>query len=339
MERIKAFIAWVVQTKPVRVVQRYGADRGPILASGLANQAIFAIFAAIWAVFSIAALVIAGDTVLRQRLIDTIASAVPGLIERGAGDGGAIDPAVLLESQTFSITLVLSLLGLLVTALGFLASLRDGIRVLFGLPPLGGNPVLQKVKDLAIGIGFAVVLLLSGALSFFGTSATDWLLDAIGIGSDSVVGAVFTRILTIAIMFAIDAVTLGVLYRVLSGAAIPWARMRGGVLIGAAGLGVLKLLFSAALIGGVSSNPLLQSFAVILGLLIFFNFVCQVILIAAAWIAIGFDDRGLDIDPAVAAQRVSAARELLSRHGYASGRPVERRGIGGRRFVRIARED
>ena len=325
MDRVKAIVAWVMASRPVRVFTHYGANRGPILASGLAYQALFAIFAAIWAVFSIAGLIISGDALLRAQLISTIAGAVPGLIDTGSGSGGAIDPDILLEAPAFSLTLVISLIGLLVTALGFLASLRDGIRVIFDLPALVGNFLILKLKDLGIGVGFAVLLLLSGALSFASTTATDWVLEAIGVGSDSVIGAVFTRILTTGIAFLIDAVTLAVLYRVLSGVAIPWARLRGGAVIGAAALGLLKILFGAAVIGGVASNPLLKSFAVILGLLIFFNFVCQVILISASWIKVGLDDRRITVDPVFLEKRIQDARALLADHGYASGRPLESR--------------
>lgn len=325
MDRVKQLIARLQQSRPFRVFTRYTGVRGPILASGLAYQALFAVFAAVWVGFSIAGLVISGDIGLRDRVIGVISGAVPGLIDAGDGNG-AIDPSVLLEPGVFSWTGLIALVGLLVTALGFLASLRDGIRVIFDLPALTGNPVVQKLKDLAVGLGFAVVLIVSAALSFLGTSATSWLLDAVGIGSDSVVGAVAARILSIAIMFAIDAVTLGALFRVLSGVPIPWSRLRGGVLVGATGLGVLKVLFSAAIIGGVGSNPLLKSFAVILGLLIFFNFVCQVILLAASWITVGLADRGIDVDPLHTEQRVLDARALLLDHGLVSGRPVERRG-------------
>ncbi|TPW73510.1 YihY/virulence factor BrkB family protein [Schumannella sp. 10F1B-5-1] len=334
MDGVKRLIAWVQRTRAVRVFQRYSGQRGPILASGLAYQALFAIFAAIWAGFSIAGLVISGDQVLREQLISTIGGAVPGLIKTGPDSAGAIDPDVLLAAPAFSLTLVISLVGLLVTALGFLASLRDGIRVIFELPALTGNPVLLKVKDLVVGLGFAVVLVASAALSYFGTTATDTVLGWLGIGTDSVIGFVLTRVVTIGVMFALDAVTLVALYRVLSGVPIPFERLRGGAIIGAVALGVLKVLFSAAIIGGVGSNPLLKSFAVILGLLIFFNFVCQVILIGAAWVVVGLDDRGLVVDPVFLQKRILDARVLLADHGYASGRVLERR----RGRLRIARD-
>ena len=62
--------------------------------------------------------------------------------------------------------------------------------------------------------------------------------------------------------------------------------------------------------------------AVILGLLIFFNFVCQVILIAAAWISVGMDDRKIPMDPVAEAERLEKERADLE-----SAKANEPRGI------------
>jgi membrane protein len=59
---------------------------------------------------------------------------------------------------------------------------------------------------------------------------------------------------------------------------------------------VLKVLGSL-LLGGASSNPLIASFAVIVGLLIWFNLVCQVILVCAAWVVVSASDAGVPLDP------------------------------------------
>ena len=67
------------------------------------------------------------------------------------------------------------------------------------------------------------------------------------------------------------------------------------MLIGAAGLAVLKILGSRLLIGA-GNNPLLASFAVIIGLMIWFNLISQVVLIAASWVAVGARDDGVEVD-------------------------------------------
>jgi membrane protein len=322
------FIARLQKLFVFRVFQNYSTVQGPILASGLAFQAIFAIFAAVWVGFSIVGLIVAGNHQLQQPLIDVLANAVPGLIKTSATSSGAIDPNQLLDAGVFGWTGAIALVGVLVTALGWLASARSAIRVIFGLPQPTTNFALLKLRDLAIGIGFGAALIVSAALSVSGSAATTALLPLIGISSDSVVGAIIERVVTLAIMFALDAFTLGVFFRVLSGVPIPWKWLRSAVLVGAGGLGALKVL-GGALLGVPKSNPLLASFAVILGLLIFFNFVCQVILISASWIRVGMDDRGLPMDPVAEAARLERERKDAE-----TALAAEPRGLG-RRLGRL----
>jgi len=305
--RFAPIIARVQAFFPVRVFQNYSTVQGPILASGLAYQAIFAVFAALWVGFSVTGLVIAGNEQLQGPIIDTLRNAVPGLIKDSSGNG-AIDPKMLLDARVISWTGAIALVGVLVTALGWLASARAAIRVIFGLPQPKTNFVILKLKDLAVAVGFGLALVVSAALSFVGSAATTALLPVIGIPSDSVLGAIIGRVVTLTVMFALDATVLGALFRVLSGVSIPWKRLRGGVLVGAAGLGVLKVL-AGSLLGVSKSNPLLASFAVILGLLIFFNFVCQVILISASWIRVAMNDRHLPMDPVAEAARLEQERK------------------------------
>lgn len=313
IERISALVAWVLLLKPVRVFTRYGLVRGPILASGLAFQALFAVFAALWVAFSIAGLVISRDPNLQDAIIATLNNTIPGLIDTGGGGGGAIDAKTLLSAGIFGWTGAIALVGLFVTALGWLGSARDAVRIMFELPAPHTNFVLLKLRDLAIGLGLGVLLVISSLLSVVGTGATGYLLALIGIHASSTIGVVVGRIVTLAIMFALDAVALATLYHLLAGIKIPTKRLWAGALLGAVGLGALKALGSA-LLGGATNNPLIASFAVLAGLLIFFNFVCQVILIAASWIHTGMLDAGIDPEPRVAQQRLADARELVAAH-------------------------
>ena len=95
------------------------------------------------------------------------------------------------------------------------------------------------------------------------------------------------------------AVALGGLYRVLAGVRIPWRFLKQGVALGAFGLGALTAL-GTALLGGATSNPLIASFAVVAGLLVYFNLASQVILIAASWMAVGAADARVAVEVEVA---------------------------------------
>jgi membrane protein len=307
---LAGLIARVQQWRPVRVFMRYSAHRGPILAAGLSYQALFAVFAGLWLAFSLAGLFIAGNSVLHEELIRLLSVSVPGLIDDGSGNG-AIDPDVLLNAQILGWSGVIAAVGLLVTALGWMASGRDAVRLIFDASPPSTPFLLLKLKDLGLAIGFGIAILVSATLSVGSTAALHWALGFVGL-EDSTVATVLTRISGLALMFLLDALALAVLYRVLSGLQIPARRLLAGSALAAAGLGVLKVL-GTALLGGATRNPLLASFVVIIGLLIWFNLVCQVILIGSAWIAVGMADRGLFADPAVAAAEEARRRAAEER--------------------------
>lgn len=292
-ERIGAIVAWVMRLKPVRVFLHYNERRGPILAAGLSYQAIFAVFAAIWVGFAIAGSVIRSNPQLQEALFGIIETSIPGLIDSGDGTG-AIDPEQLFSAAILGWTGLIAAGVLFFTALGWLASGRDAVRTMFGLPGQETNFLLLKLKDLLTAIAFALGILLSAALTVLSTSLLGWALAGLGIHSDSTLGNLAGRAVGFVVVFILDATVLGLFYRFVSGIAIPFRLLAQGTVIAAVALGVLKAL-GTLLLGGATNNPLLASFAVIIGLLIWFNLICQVILLGAAWISVGATDRGLDL--------------------------------------------
>jgi membrane protein len=328
-DRIAAIIAWVQRLKVVRVLTRYGQDRGPILASGMAYQALFAVFAGLWVAFSIAGLVVSGDTRLQQAILDALNTAVPGLIDDGTGSG-AVDPDILTAGAAFSLSGIIAFVGLLFTALSWLAAARDSVRTLFDLPPASTNAVLQKVVDLALGVAFAALLLLAAGLSFAGSSLTRTVLEWLSLDVDSVPGIVLSRTVTLIIAVLVYAGAMTGLYRVLAGVRVPGRILRGGVLISSIGLAALTVV-GGLLLGGASNNPLIASFAVIAGLLIYYNFVSQVILFAASWMAVGVDDAEVVLDRKVFEARLERARALVSAN---APEPPPKRGFWARLFNR-----
>jgi membrane protein len=325
-----ALIARVMQFKPVRVFFHYLERRGAILAAGLSYQAIFAVFAAIWVAFSVIGLFLESNQALQDALFEVLSSSVPGLIDTGDGEG-AINPETLLEAGALTWTGALALVGLLFTALGWLASGRDAIRTLFDLKALPGNLVLQKLKDLGWAVAFGAIVLISAVLSLFSTAALTTLLGWAGIGDESLFAIVLARVVGLAIVLALDTVVLAAFFRVVAGIVIPFRRLLAGAFIGGVALGILKALGST-LLGAASNNPLLASFAVIIGLLIWFNLVCQAILLSATWVAVGMIDAGIPLDPVAEAARLEreaaeraaakAAEELARPKGLARFIPL-----------------
>ncbi len=292
--RMQAIVERIQKYKPVRVFMHYSAHRGHILAAGLSYQAIFSVFAAVWVGFSVAGIVLTANPELRAGLFDVIATSVPGLI--GKGDEGAIDPDKLLAGGVLGWVGVLALIFSLVTAIGWLAAAREAVREIADLAAPPTNFLLLRVRDLGLALAFGLSLILSAALSIGSTSALAWLLDSLGFDEDSMVATVSARALGLALAFVLDIAVLAALYRVLAGVPIPPRPLWQGALLGALALGVLKVL-AGGLLTLTSSNPLLGSFAVLVGLLIWFNLVCQVILIGAAWVVVSATDAGVPLDP------------------------------------------
>lgn len=307
MKQIKVAVAWVTALRPVRVFLHFSEARGFLLAAGLSFQSIFAVFAGIWVGFATAGLVLRNNSNLSDAFFNFLAISVPGLITWG-GVKGVIDPAQLMEAQILGWTGATAAAALLFTAVGWLSSARDAVRALFDLPGERMNFLLLKLKDFGLMIAFGVALIVSAALSVLSTQALDTTLDWIGLSGDSPISTILGRITGLFLMLVLDTVVLAALYQVLSGLKIPIRRLLVGSLLGATALGVLKVL-GGLLLGGAGRNPLLTGFVIFIGLLIWFNFICTVILLGASWIAVGMADAGLAADPKIAAEQRERERK------------------------------
>lgn len=273
------------RSKPVRVVRNYLRHNGPLLAAGLSFNSLFATFAALWLGFSVGGLLLEAEPTLRDAVFRFMNRAVPGLID--TGEGGAIDSAALLGARVLGWTGAVALVGLFVTALGWLAASRVAIRTIFRLERAETNVVVLKLKDVGLAIGFGLAVLVSAGLTIVGTQALGLFRPYIG----SYATELGARIVGLTVMFLFDAAVLMSLFRILAGIRIPFRRLVGGVLIGALGLALLKVLGSSLLVGA-TRNPLLASFAVVVGLMLWFNLISQVMLLAASWIAVSARDHG-----------------------------------------------
>jgi membrane protein len=288
--KIGDLIKRVMESRPVRVFFHFNQSRGPVLAAGMAYQAIFAIFAALWLVFSVAGLWLASNPALMDQLFALINQSVPGLI--GPKGQGVVDPATLANTGALSWSSAIALVGLLVTTLGWLSTTSQAVRGIFGMGQETTFFVLVKLRELGLGLLFGLALVISAVISIISTELLRGFLGLLGQGTDSFWFIASSQSIALLIVLIIDTITLAALFRVLSHVRIPLGRLLFGSMLGAVALGVLKVL-GASLLGGAARNPLLAGFAVIIGLLIWFNLTSTVTLISAAWIAVGMMDAGI----------------------------------------------
>lgn len=308
--RVTGWARWVQGLRPYRVYNQYAYADGNLRAAGMSFQALFAIFAGVWLGFSLIGVWLGGDEQLVDHLTTFIDSIIPGLI----GTDGLISKQALTELSGFGWTGLIATVGLLWTAIAWLYYTRQAVRAMFGLERDSRNYVLQKVTDLGLAVAFGVVLLISALLSVASTEALTLIFGLFGIPDDSFWFTSAVRVTGLVLVVALNMVTLGVMYRVLSQVAIPWRRLLLGTLLGAIALGGLSAL-SGVIFAGASRNPLFASFTVVVGLLLYLNIVSRVMLLGASWIAVGMKDNGISPRHLTAEQRERerAADELRAR--------------------------
>jgi membrane protein len=319
---IAGLIDRVFRLRPVRVFLHYAGDNGPLIASGMTYQAFFALAGALWLTFALLGFALQGNEFLQVRVFSAINQFLPGLIGYRAGGvtfKGAIESTTLLQSTSLSWSSAISLLIVLWTAVGFLATLRTAIRIMFGLPNEQGVFILLKLRDLGYAVAFGAVVLLTAAITIVSNAALDFVLGLFGLGQAGPVQQVLTAAVALVLLAGIEAAMLAAAFRILSGIPVPRRRLWAGALLGGVSLAVLQTLASTLLHFG-TNNPVIKGFAVIIGLLVFFNIVCQLILLAAAWVAVGMLDAGIDassLSPEQRerseAQRLEDARRLVAR--------------------------
>lgn len=307
--RVTIWAKWVKALRPYRVYMNFSYSDGNLRAAGMGYQSLFAVFAAIWVAFSVAGIWLTSNPDVLSALTDVINRAIPGLIAVN-GHPGAIQLSQLEGATSFGWTGIIAAIGLIWTAIGWLYYTRQAVRAVFGLSRDTTNYVLQKIRDLGLALMFGVVLLISAVLTIVSTEALSFVLDLFGL-TDTFWTNLVTRVSGLFVSVLLNIVTLGAMFRVLARVAVPWRNLFFGTLLGSLTLAGLSTL-AGVFFNGATKNPLLATFAVFIGLLIWFNFVSRVMLLSASWIAVGMFDRGLS--PRMVTPEQAAAEKAAEEH-------------------------
>lgn len=283
---------WVQRLRPWRAFSHFTNVGGGVLSAGMSYQALFAVFAGLWVSFGVVGIWLRGREDLLAILVDQINRLVPGLL----GDDGLVSVSTLLTARSLDWTSIVAGVSLLWVILTWFTGTRRAIRIIFGLEVKQyRNALLLKLRDLALAIVFFLALLISAALTLASTNIVSSVIDWLGADPDNWLVGGLGITLRYTAMYLFDVLVLLAIHLWLAEVRVPWWPMLFGCALGGAALFVLKVLGSA-LLGGATSNPLLASFAVLIGLLIWFNLVCRTLLLTASWIATG-QDRSLGLSP------------------------------------------
>lgn len=283
---LMALVQWLLARlnafRPMRAFQHYNLQHGPLMSAGIGFNMFFSITGLLATGFSIAGLVLSGQPALLDTIIASVAKSAPGLLKVDGG-AGLVDPKDLLNPNGLGWTAIIAAVVTVITSLGWIAGLRDGLRGVLQLPPLKLNIILLKLRDAGTLLLLGVALVISaGASLVFGTAA-GWVSDFLRL--DPAIAGPLTTLIKIGVPLVLSWVTAVVMFRLTGGLKLSRRALLEGTILAAVGTTILQV-FSTELLAGAGRNPILAPFAIIIGLLIWFNLVSQVYLVSAGWSAI-----------------------------------------------------
>lgn len=286
-----AFFAWLAALSatwlPLRVWGNFQARNGSLVAGGVAFRMFFSIGALTVAGFGIGGLVLNGHPEFRDSILTAASKALPGVIKRGDGPG-LIDPDRFLDPGGLSWTVALSLVVALFSSLGWIGGTREGMRQVAVQPPLKENVVVARLLDLATLLLMALALILSVGITLFSSDLLGHLLA--GTPFEQVVRIPF---LAIAAGLILNGCTAALLMRVGARLKFPRRPFLEGVVICAVILTIMQAL-SSELLGMATKNPVMASFGIVVGVLVWLNLLSMVLLLCTSWSTV----RAADVDAA-----------------------------------------
>lgn len=290
-ELTRRTMAWF----PVRVWRHFLQHNGFLLAAGISYQSLFAIFGVIYLAFAAAGLWLGGSSEAIHGLIDLINRWIPDIIsENGLIRPEQVEAVAASSSGLLTVTGLIAGVVVIWTAIGFITYARRAVRDTFGLSFDRRNYVLLKARDFLAALLFGVALVAGAALGFIATGAIELVFALLGWNSQSLWFEALTRVLSLVVAFVLNALALAAMFRFLTGASLSWRRIWPGSLLGGGAMVVLQVS-AGFLFVYTPSNPLLATFAIFIGFLLWFRLNGIVILVAGAWIAVAAADRGMSL--------------------------------------------
>jgi membrane protein len=181
---------------------------------------------------------------------------------------------------------LLGLAGLAIAGLGWVDSLRVGIRTIWHLPEYDVHPILRRVVDLFLLVGLGLAFAATIAVSLAGTAASGALfgwLDLHGTWSRWVV-----RFTAVVVALGANVVLFTFVLARVPRHRLAGRRVLGGAVLAGFGFEVLKLVGTYYLAYATRYSTGLGGTAVgLLGGLIWMNLASRLTLFAAAWAAAG----------------------------------------------------
>ncbi|TDL42127.1 YihY/virulence factor BrkB family protein [Microbacterium oleivorans] len=311
IERATELAQRTIGSFPVRVWRRFLRRNGFLLAASISYQSLFAIFATLYTAFAAVGLWLGGSQAAIDGLIAVVNSYLPGFIAAGS----TVEPADVAQiardsSSLLAVTGAIAVAIAIWTAIGFVTFTRRAVRDIFGLPFDARSFVLLKLGDLLAAVLFGLALVLGAASGLVAGGVVARVLAWAEVPYESALVDVTSRIASVLVSIILNTAALTGLIRFLTGTTLPWRAIIPGAAAGGSALALLQL--GAGFLAVYSpTNPLLATFSVVIGLLLWLRLAGIVILVAASWISVAAEDADIPLVEVTAQQRREQERRAL----------------------------
>ncbi len=265
--------------------ERYGNH----YAAAITYFSVLSVIPILMVAFAILGIVLAGDQVVTNQLIDGIQKSVPA----GLSDlVGSIIKAALESGGGIG---VFGLLLALYSGVGWMTNLRDALTAQWGQEKQQLPLVSTTIKDLLSLVGLGVALVVSFGLTAAGSGVGRFLLELVGLENQG--WAVFLlKVATILLGLAANTlVFLWVIARLPREHVALRSAVKGAVF---ASVGFIVLQQAATLyLGSVTKSPAFTLFGPVIGLLVFANLVSRFLLFVTAWTATAKENMSTVVEP------------------------------------------
>jgi membrane protein len=284
--------------------------RGSRLAAYISYYGLLSLFPILALVLGAITLITAHSPRIAQSAHDLVQRGLsyflPG-VDESTFQTGATGRISELESHGL-VTVLLGIVVLFFTGSGWISAQREAIRTVFETGAKYDRFFLvAKGADILVLLQLGVILAVSVAITTFGSTRTQQLTTAVGLGS-STASTILVRVIVIALGIVTGTVLFQVQHRTLSGLSGRSNRaFLPGAIVAALGFEILKQL-ATLVIGHTLHNELYGAFAVIAAVLVWINLTSRVSLYGAAWTVVSWRRKEASRAAAAAAAELSRAR-------------------------------
>jgi membrane protein len=250
-----------------RAALRYDRVNGARLAAAVTYYQFLAVFPLAAVALSVLGYLLAGSATMRAEVEQALLANLPGL-------------PVESISEVRGVAGLIGAIGFVLAGLGWVNSVRGSVRRMWGVEETPGNLFFARVIDFGVLLALGCVLGASVWLSFGAASAVRWLFDLVGFG-DSQPGDTVAAVLAGLLAGLINLVYFVALLTGLPRLRLTFRQVLGPALVGSAGMEVLKTA-GRIYVNHTNTNPVYQTVVVAVGLLVFLDWLNQLLLFCAA---------------------------------------------------------